>query len=470
MRGCVKGASTTPFPSLPAGFLVSTERAARREERAAPLQPRELELRRDIAEAFFNAQTPQEVYRLALSRVTPLVNASFSSVFTRDAAKPELLRLRCANSWPQSSARFLGQLRIRVGGGPTGRAVAERRAIEVPDLFGDIALRDWWEPARELGFAALISLPLHGSGHSIGAVTFYYDAPHDFTDEERGLLHMIAQQLSVTAERAARIEQLHRTNDELMSGIQRLRDEVGAAEEMQRLKTEFLSNISHELRTPLTSILGYTYLLLEGQAGRLNDSQSANLQKIDGAANALLHLINDLLTLTALKLGRGVVNAQPDDAVLIAKRATEYIDPTPAVRFRLEPQTDRIPLRTDADKVLKILENLLSNAFKFTRDGEVVLTVRSQGSGDLERIEWIVRDTGTGIPLEEQERIFDEFQQVDGSATRVYGGTGLGLALSRELATLLGGELQVESEVGRGSTFTLRLSRQPPRRLRLDRN
>ncbi|HSL72527.1 MAG TPA: hypothetical protein VK864_19920, partial [Longimicrobiales bacterium] len=104
---------------------LAIDRTARRSPRALPLQQRELELRRDIAEAYFNALTPIEVYRLALTRVTPQVNASFASVFVRDKAEPDLLRLVCAHNWPQASARHLGQLRIRVGRGPTGRAVAE---------------------------------------------------------------------------------------------------------------------------------------------------------------------------------------------------------------------------------------------------------------------------------------------------------------------------------------------------------
>src|SRR5690606_7524230 len=118
---------------------------------------------------------------------------------------------------------------------------------------------------------------------------------------------------------------------------------------------------------------------------------------------------------------------------------------------------DRIPLETDGDKVVKILENLLSNAVKFTREGEISLTVRETGPRNARRVEWTVKDTGIGIPADQQEAIFDEFRQVDGSSTRLYGGTGLGLALSLALARLLNGDITVESEPGVGSTFVLRL-------------
>ncbi len=460
----VKRGGTAQFWSEPRGKRVSTERAARRTKQAAVVQQRELELRRDIAEAFFHAHSPIEVYRLALARVTPLVNASFSSVFLRDDSDSELLRLVCANNWPQASARYLGQLRIRVGRGPTGRAVAEGAPVEVTDVFADLSLRDWWEPARELGFASLISLPLEKSGARIGAVSFYYDTPHAFSEDERATLALIAEQLSLTAERATRLEDLRVENEALRAQVQKFAAQVGQWEEVQRMKTEFLANISHELRTPLTSILGYAYLLQEGQAGALTPPQSSALHKIDASATVLLHLINDLLALTELRLGRAAVVSIPEDAVLLARRAAELVEPPPHVRFSVESVEERVPMGTDAEKVLKILENMLSNAFKFTTQGEVVLSVRRLGFGELERVEWSVRDTGVGIPREQLATIFDEFRQVDGSSTRLYGGTGLGLALSLQLAKHLGGEILLESEVGRGSTFTLRLPARVPER------
>ena len=428
---------------------------------ASTLHERELELRRDIAEAFFNAQTPLEVYRLALARVTPLVNASFSSVFVRDQLDPDLLRLVCASNWPQASARYLGQMRIRVGRGPTGRAVAEGGPVEVENVFADVAQREWWEPARELGFASLASLPLISGERTVGAVTFYYADAHQFNDEERGLLRLIAEQLSLTAERAGGQEELRRENEALREQISLLEQRVCTDADMQRLKTEFLANISHELRTPLTSILGYTYLLLEGQVGQVSDGQAAQLKKIDASASVLLRLINDLLALSELKLGRTELVIAPEDAVTLARRAaSEYAAP-PEVRFDLVLPTVPMPMRTDGEKVLRVLDNLLGNAFKFTTSGVVELGVRPIAAGGREMVEWWVRDTGVGIPPEKQSAIFDEFRQVDGSSTRLYGGTGMGLALSLRIAHLLQGDVMVESEPGRGSIFRLRLPLRP---------
>jgi signal transduction histidine kinase len=421
------------------------------------LRQRELELSRELGEAFLAAQHPLELYRIALARVTPLVDASFASVFQIDDNEHDLLKLVCAHNWPQSSARFLGQLRIRVGRGPTGRAVDIRDAVEVRDVFAEPHLREWWEPARELGFTSLISLPLERGDKAVGALTFYYAAAHDFTDEERHILKLIATQLSAMAERSQLVQDLRTQNHQLRQANEDLTTRVGEAEEARRLKNEFLANMSHELRTPLTSILGYTYLL-RNQIGKLNDEQESALVKIDSSASALLRLINDLLELTQLKLGRSELCRGPEDAVLLAKRAAEIVGEAPeGVTFRLLAMPDRIPMETDGDKVVKILENLLSNAQKFTSDGEVSLTVRQTGPRADRRVEWTVKDTGIGMNELQLEHIFDEFRQVDGSSTRLYGGTGLGLALSLGLARLLGGEIHVESQPNVGSTFILRL-------------
>jgi signal transduction histidine kinase len=421
------------------------------------LKQRELELTREIASAFLSAQHPLELYRNALARITALLGASFASVFTRDDNENDLLKLVCAHNWPQSSARFLGQLRIRVGRGPTGRAVEQREPIEVDDVFADHTLREWWEPARELGFTALMSLPLQHDNVAFGALTFYYDQPHDFNNEERHVLELVATQLAALAQRAQNIQDLRTENEQLRNQCGDLQTRIAEAEESRRLKTEFLANMSHELRTPLNSILGYSFLL-QNQGGTLSEEQHTSLGKIESSANALLRLINDLLELTQVKLDRAVLNIGPEDAVLLAKRAVELAGkPAEGVTLRLLAMPDRIPITTDGDKVVKILENLVSNAVKFTQAGEISLTIRQAGPRTDRRVEWTVRDTGIGIPDEKHDAIFDEFRQVDGSSTRLYGGTGLGLALSRGLANLLGGEISVDSETGLGSTFVLRL-------------
>ncbi|HEX6133623.1 MAG TPA: GAF domain-containing sensor histidine kinase [Longimicrobiales bacterium] len=422
----------------------------------ASLRDRELDVAREVAHAFLTASTPIEVYRIALARVTPLVRAKFSSVFQRDPADPSLLKLACAHSWPQSAARYLGQLRLRVGRGPTGRAVAELRSVEVEDVFADPALHEWREPARELGFVSLISLPLVHGGAAFGALTFYFDEPHEFDDDERHLLMLVADQIALVSGRVETLYAERRELEQLRRENERLRERIGAGETARRMKDEFLSNISHELRTPLTSILGYAGLLMDARSGALEEAQRNALERIERSAQVLLRLISDLLELSQVKLGNAVLNVAPDDAVLIARRALDATGPAqPGVRVSLEAVEDRIPMMTDGEKVVRILENLLSNAFKFTAAGSVTLTVRTTTEAGAPAVSWTVTDTGVGIAADRQEEIFDEFRQVDGSSTRLYGGTGLGLALCRALARVLGGQITVRSEQGRGAEFRL---------------
>jgi GAF domain-containing protein len=159
---------------------------------------------REIRAAIENAASPLEVYRAALARVTPLVGATFASVFLRDPDQPRLLRLVCAQNWPQSSARFLSELRIREGRGPSGQAVADGRPVEVADVFDDPDLEAWWEPARELGFVAMTALPLESDGRVVGSVSFYFDGRRPLDDDTRLLLATTAREMAAAAARVSR--------------------------------------------------------------------------------------------------------------------------------------------------------------------------------------------------------------------------------------------------------------------------
>lgn len=162
----------------------------------------ELEVASEIAASILSASSPLETYRRALARVTPLVGASFASVFLRDQDDPDLLRLACAHNWPQSSARFLSDVRIREGKGPTGRAVRQGVSVEVEDVFADDGVGAWLEPARELGFASMTAHPLLADDGVFGAVSFYFVERQQFDERARTLLRIVAHQLASTADRA----------------------------------------------------------------------------------------------------------------------------------------------------------------------------------------------------------------------------------------------------------------------------
>ena len=169
-------------------------------DRPDPARDREAAVIREIRRAGDAAATPVEVYRAALASVTPRVEASFASIFLRDPDAPHLLRLACAQNWPQSAARFLSELRIREGRGPTGQAVARGTPVEVTDVFEDPDLEEWWEPARELGFTAMTAHPLSVDGRVVGSISFYFRDPQTLDAEERSLLTTVARELATVAD------------------------------------------------------------------------------------------------------------------------------------------------------------------------------------------------------------------------------------------------------------------------------
>jgi HAMP domain-containing protein/CheY-like chemotaxis protein/signal transduction histidine kinase len=236
-----------------------------------------------------------------------------------------------------------------------------------------------------------------------------------------------------------------------------------------RYKSEFLANMSHELRTPLNSLLILAKLLGENSDANLNDKQVEFANTIYGAGSDLLTLINDILDLSKVEAGRMPVNAgdvKLSDLRDFVERSFRPVAEDKSLGFEIEVRGANVPpaIETDEQRLQQVIKNLLSNAFKFTQSGGVKLRIglaegRQFASEALSRaeavLEFTVEDTGLGIPHDKLRLIFEAFQQADGTTSRRYGGTGLGLSISREIARLLGGEIHVESEVGRGSTFTL---------------
>jgi len=414
---------------------------------------RELIAIREIVHAFLTADRPEEVFQFALDRVSPLVGASFACVYLVDGAS-ELMRLAAVNNWPEKFTPFLGEMRVRLGFGPSGEAAAERRVIEVPDVMADPSLEDWAEVAHELGFRAIVALPLQTGDGVLGAVAFYFEEAGAISGETRSLLRMVADQMAATAQKARLIEDLRRANAALIDSNAELERQYVALLEARRVKDEFLANISHELRTPLTAVMGYLALMDEGLAGPVTDEQRRTLSQVKTSSQHLLDLIGDLLELTTLKRGGLEIKAAAFDIrdplhdALASTRGR-----SDSVGLRVREPDQRILMVSDRRKIAKLLVALLSNAYKFTSSGEIRIAVSLAG----DHVVYTVEDTGIGIPEEMHRQVFDEFRQVDGSTTRRYGGSGLGLSLARRLAQVLGGDIFVDSVPGEGSTFRVEL-------------
>ena len=235
-----------------------------------------------------------------------------------------------------------------------------------------------------------------------------------------------------------------------------------AADEANRTKSGFLANMSHELRTPLNAIIGVTEMLQEDARDLKRDDQIEPLDRVMRAARHLLALINDILDLSKIEAGRMELHVESfsvtqtiDDVVktvetLAAKNANRVVtDRSPALE----------PMQADQMRVRQALLNLLSNANKFTERGTITINARQQDEDGQSWITIAVTDSGIGMTAEQMGKLFQEFSQADSSTTRKYGGTGLGLAISRRFCQMMGGDISVESELGRGSTFTIRLPR-----------
>ncbi|HMA03015.1 MAG TPA: ATP-binding protein, partial [Gemmatimonadaceae bacterium] len=223
-----------------------------------------------------------------------------------------------------------------------------------------------------------------------------------------------------------------------------------------RLKSEFLASMSHELRTPLNAIMGYAALLADRIYGEVNERQEEGLRRIHVSAEHLLALINDILDLAKIEAGKMPLHLAPVSISLVIAEISQQVEPTvrrKKLSFTTDLPSDLPVMMSDETKIKQVLLNLLSNAVKFTNRGGVVVRVRPEG--DMVRVD--VEDSGIGIRAEDLEAIWEDFRQVDQSRTREFGGTGLGLSITRKLIQALGGTVRVESEYGKGSTFSVAL-------------
>jgi two-component system, sensor histidine kinase and response regulator len=229
------------------------------------------------------------------------------------------------------------------------------------------------------------------------------------------------------------------------------------AEAASRAKSDFVATMSHELRTPLNAIIGYTNLLADGIPEPVTEAQRTQLARVSASARHLLELIDEVLTLSRLEAGRETVSIRQVAVADVLDQAAVMIEPMAKgrkLRFEVVRPSPTLTIETDAGKLRQILLNLLTNAVKFTDEGSVILSAGEDGDGS---VVFQVKDSGIGIAPEHLTRIFESFWQVQQSTTRRVGGAGLGLNVAQQLARVLGGDVMVESALGAGSTFTVRL-------------
>ncbi len=316
-----------------------------------------------------------------------------------------------------------------------------RRAFKHPDLVNLASAYAWEE---------IFVVPVIARDQAQGVLVLGRRADQRRIDEDlRTFLRVAMVNVGVALENARLYEEAQETAERL--------------KEVDRLKTEFLANMSHELRTPLNSIIGFSRVILKGIDGPLTEMQKTDLQAIYESGQHLLGLINSILDLSKIEAGKMELSFEPcnlKDVIRTVMSASVALVKDKPVEL-LQDVPDNLPgIIADAQRIRQVLLNLLSNAAKFTDHGFIRLRARY----DEERVIISVEDTGIGIPRESWDKVFEKFTQVDSSSTRRYGGTGLGLPISREFVRMHGGDIWLESVVGQGSTFYVSLPIKGPSR------
>ncbi len=396
----------------------------------------------EILRVISSSQTDvQPVFETIAENSLRLCDATFSTVFRFDGELVHLEALR--NTTPEGADAIRNAFPMPPSrGGASARCILTRSIVHISDVREDpdYVLLGLAETNK---FRSILSVPMLRDGNPIGAITVAAPRAVPFPDKQVEVLKTFADQAVIAVE-----------NTRLFNEIQ---DKTHQLEVANRHKSEFLANMSHELRTPLNAVIGFSEVLLERMFGEVNPKQEEYLNDILSSGKHLLSLINDILDLSKIEAGRMELESQPFDLpaaldnalTLIRERAARH-----GLRLEVTVDPGLGEVKGEERKVKQVLLNLLSNAVKFTPEGGKISLSASLNDG---MAEISVADTGVGIAPEDQEAIFEEFRQVGSDYARKREGTGLGLALARRLVALHGGKLWVESEPGKGSTFTFTL-------------
>ncbi len=312
----------------------------------------------------------------------------------------------------------------------------------------------WAQMALEAGYRSVIAVPLLLQEHAIGAIMLYKDTPYQMSSHDTFPLSTAAIQSAIAIQNALLFAEVKEKN--------------AALERVNRLKSEFLATVTHELRTPLHSIISYGAFILDGFDGQLTDEQTAHIQIMVRSAEDLSHLVGDMLDLSKIEADRLEVKIESLSLEQCLTDVVNQIKPIASNKgLYLTPDLeDALPMvLADSIRLRQIVINMVSNALKFTENGGVTVQAKMLYGYDMLRVS--VTDTGIGISPAALEYIFEAFRQADGSTTRRFGGTGLGLTIARKLIELQGGEVAVESTLGQGSTFSFTLPTVSTTKIRL---
>jgi GAF domain-containing protein len=384
----------------------------------------------------------ERVLETLLENAVHICGANHGMIFRYDG---ECCRAAAAYNAPPGSLELWERTPIRAGRGTTtGRALLERRPVQIPDARADPEY-DFLEAQELLGFRTVLAVPLLREGVPLGTIGLWKTEVAPFTDKQIELLTTFADQAVIAIENVRLFDEIQDKNRQLEMASQN--------------KSQFVSSMSHELRTPLNAIIGLTEMMVTNTARFGTEKAQEPLQRVNRAGTHLLGLINQVLDLSKIEAGKLELNPQTvqlapliDEVAGTARQLAEQNKN----RLAVETTADLGALTVDPMRLRQILLNLLSNACKFTKEGEVKLTAQRVVDG-RDRIEIAVADSGIGMTREQQAKVFEEFTQADATTAQRFGGSGLGLSITRKLARMMGGDVTVTSEPGKGSVFTVRL-------------
>jgi signal transduction histidine kinase/DNA-binding response OmpR family regulator len=396
------------------------------------------------------------VFNAMLVNATRLCAAKFGTLWL---AEGDRFRSAAIHDLPSALTEARGR-RPLVRFGPdtgVGRVVKIKQVVHVDDMSQDPAYLAGNPPAVLLvekgGVRTAMFAPMLKDNEVIGALTIYRQEVRPFTDKQVELVKNFAAQAVIAIENVRLLNELRQRTTEL-------EDKSRELEIASQHKSQFLANMSHELRTPLNAVIGLTDMMV-ANAPRFGTERALEpLRRVHRAGIHLLGLINQVLDLSKIEAGKLELNPESlsiaplvDEVIGTARQLAEQN----GNELTVECPANLAPITVDPMRLRQILLNLLSNACKFTKDGEVSLTVQRRAKDGQGIIGIAVRDTGIGMTPEQQAKLFQEFTQAESTTARRFGGTGLGLAITRKLARMMGGDVVVESEQGKGSTFTVQL-------------
>jgi signal transduction histidine kinase len=398
----------------------------------------ELKALGEVGNAVSSTLDLDTVLTTIISRANQLSGAEGGLIYEYDEVSEEL-HLRAAQNFEVELVNSLRVRRLRKGEGVGGRVVETRAPFQVPDITAEgayqVHIRDILIRA---GYRALLAVPLVREQQVIGAFLVGRKHPGDFPRETIELLTTFASQSALAIQNARLFRALEDKSQQL--------------ELASRHKSQFLAGMSHELRTPLNAILGYTELIADRIYGEVPEKIGEVLERVQRSGRHLLGLINDVLDLSKIEAGQLVLTLSEysfNDILQAVAGAVGSLATEKQLRLRVDSAEDLPVGQGDQRRITQVLLNLVGNAIKFTDAGEVAVRVVNSGGEFLVS----VADSGPGIAQEDQQRIFEEFQQGGSSLTKTKGGTGLGLAIAKRIVEMHGGRIWVQSTPGKGSTF-----------------